>query len=331
MKTLSKIIGLLLSTTYSMSGLAQAPQNGFDSTSTTQLDELYEPAPTYTSAQIIPAYKIGLKKGMFEFSSGLGHSDISKDALNGQSNYIKTRPQTDYVPMQMAYAFTDNLYLSIASKAIQERDRETRSNFEGMKEPQFTGSYMFRTTNSGFQITGTYTPDMGPQERTANGISRVEGNAYNGGSSTEVQLGYFLRWESLIFGGEASYLYKDTRTINQDTLVLGQKVNPTQTRVQGGAEKTIRGTLELAAPFRFGGFIGRTWIELEESMVVYQPAPTFINSHYKNFFGGYARFQVLPRFSIVPILSYSEKPDTSGLSSGREQETTTQINLRYRF
>lgn len=331
-----KIISTSLMLTHALQGFGQSPSNDSQfsfspNTSSTKIESFQEPSNNFTSAQILPAYKLGLKKGMFELASGIGHIDGSNGALGGQSNNIKTNPQTDFIPYQISYAFTDNLYFSIGGRSIQERDKETRASFEGAVEPQFNLSYLFRNYNSGLLFSGTYSPDMGPREIQFNGISRVEGNAYSGGASGELLLGYFYRLEYLILGGEGSYLYKDTRTINESTISYGRTLSPTQTRVEGGAEKMVRGTIELAAPFRVGGFIGRTWIELAERQIMYQPAPIFDNSHYKNFYGAYARFQVASKFSILPIISFNNRPDTSGLTSGSQQDITTQVNLRYRF
>ncbi len=328
---INKTLPAILALSYSLIGYGQSPQIDSNNVVTTKIDSSPEISTNYTSAQILPAYKLGLKKGMFEISSGIGHIEGSNGSLNGQANNIKTSPQTDFIPYQIAYALTDNTYFSVSGRSVQERDRETRSSFEGTKEPQINLSYLFRNDNSGLLVSGTYTPDMGPKTVQYNGISRVEGTALSGGSSSELLLGYYYRLEYLILGGEASYLYKDTRTVNESNITLGITANPTQTRYEGGAEKSIRGIAELASPFRVGGFIGKTWVELTERQVMYQPAPIYDNSFSRTFYGAYARFQVLPKFSILPMISFSNAPDTSGLSNGSQQDLTTQVNLRYRF
>jgi len=302
-------------------------------TNTTQLDQYQEPIPNYSIAQIIPAYKIALKKGMYEVSGGYGHIDQAQQSSNGQAQNIKQSPQTDYFPIQVAYAFTDNLNIAILGKAMRVSDRVTNSNFEGYSEPQLSVSYAFRNTYSAILLSGIYTADVGPNEISDKGISRKEGNTLNGGSSGELLGGYFARLGPVILGSEISYLYKDTRVVNTSVIpaLASESTAPTQTRKEGGAEKSLRAVAELALSFRLGAFFGRTWVEPEDRMVANQFAPITINSYYKDILGVYGRIQVHPRLSVIPLLSVSDAPDTSGLSDQSNHEVLTQINLRFRF
>ncbi len=289
--------------------------------------------PTFTVAQLLPAYKVALKRGMFEVGGGMGHTDGTKETNRGQATYIKKSPQTDYFPVQVAYGIGDNTSISFTGKAIRQQEKVSKTSLEGTSEPQFTISHTFRNLNSAIHISGTYAADIGPRTLSYDAATRTEGNTLAGGASGELTGGYFLRLGPVILGGEASYLYKETRIENSETIALftRQATGQTQKRIEGGHEKTLRGTVELALPFRFGMTFGRVWVEQEEELLAYQMTPIINNSHYRNFFGGYGRIQVNPKLSILPGLTYSETPDTSDLTSKRDQELSTQVNLRFRF
>jgi hypothetical protein len=141
-----------------------------------------------------------------------------------------------------------------------------------------------------------------------------------------------MRLDRVILGAEATFLFKDTRVVNQDTIALftGQKAGEVQTTIEGGHEKTFRGIIELAFATRVGLLAGRTWVEQEEEMPAYS-LHTIHESYYRDFIGAYARFQINPRLSLLPSLFYSNAPDTSSLTSKRDQEMATQFSLRYRF
>lgn len=303
------------------------------STSFSEADMNIEPTPSFAVSQLLPAYKIGLKKGMFELQSGLGHSDASKETTNGQSANIKTTPQTDFIPFQVAYGLTNNTSISISGKVIRKQEKVTNSNYEGYSEPQFSLSHAFRNDNTAVLISGSYSPSLGPQTNSSIGATRTEGNTLAGGASGELLGGYFMRLDPIILGGEAAYLYKDSRIVNRDTIAIftGQSTGTTQTRIEGGHEKTLRGIVELAAPFRAGFTFGRIWVEQEEEIPLYQLTHTINNSYYRNFMSAYARIQINPKLSLLPTLSYTESPDTSGITSSTDQEVSTQVSLRYRF
>lgn len=312
-----------------MSSSASLPSNA---SSTIELDQ-FQPPPNYTTAQIIPGYKIALKKGMFEVMSGLGHIDESQESSRGQAQNVKQSPQTDFIPFQVAYGFTDNFNISIAGKAMKQNERVTNASYEGTSEPQFSASYAFRNSYSALLISGTYTANIGAKEIRYKGISRTEGNTLNGGASSEVNTGYFARLGPTVLGGEISYLYKDSRIVNSDEIEL-YTATPTaqqQYRQEGGAEKTIRAIAELALSFRLGLFAGRTWVEPEERIISNQLSSVTFNSYYKDFIGAYGRIQVHPRLSVLPLLSVTEAPDTSGQTSHSNHEVLTQVNLRFRF
>jgi hypothetical protein len=327
---------MITAVSYSYLSFAQSPSNQMPintNTSSLELDKFDEPTPNYSVAQIVPAYKIALKKGMFEVSGGYGHMDETQQSSFGQAQNIKLNPQTDFFPVQLAYAFTDNFNIGIMARTLRTTDRITNSSFEGYSEPQLTASYAFRNAYSALLLTGIYTADVGPKEMTDKGISRKEGNALKGGSSGELLGGYFARLGPMILGGEISYLYKDSRIVNTKEIVPFTSVDtaPTQTRQEGGAEKSIRAVAELAMSFRLGIFAGRTWVEPEDRIIVNQFAPVTFNSYYKDFFGAYGRIQVHPRLSVIPLISVTEAPDTSGQSSHSNHEVLTQANLRFRF
>lgn len=325
---------MITAVSYSCLGMTQTTSSTLPSnnSNTIELDQ-FEPPPNYSVAQILPAYKIALKKKMFEVSGGLGHIDESQQSSLGQAQNVKQNPQTDFIPFQVAYGFTDNFNIAIAGKAIKKTERVTNSSFEGTSEPQFSASYAFRNSYSAFLLTGTYTADIGAKEITDKGLSRLEGNSLNGGASGEINAGYFARLGPTILGGEISYLYKDTRIVNSETIILytATPTAKTQYRYEGGAEKSLRAVAELAMAFRLGIFAGRTWVEPEERRVANQLAPVTVNSYYKDFIGAYGRIQVHPRLSVLPILSVTEAPDTSGQTDHSDHEVLTQVNLRFRF
>ncbi len=300
---------------------------------TVQIEPEENAAPSYNVASIVPAYKIALKKKMFEVSGGLGHIDENQPVNNGQSQNVKKNPQTDFFPFQVAYAFTDNFNISVAGKIMRTTEKVGNTSFEGTSEPQFSASYAFRNAYSVFLLTGVYTADIGPREILRKGLSREEGNTLKGGASGEVIAGYFARVGPMILGGEASYLYKDTRIVNESDIPLftGESTAPKQIRYEGGAEKSLRAVAELATSFRLGVFFGRTWIEAEELIISNQLGNMLGNSYYKNFFGAYGRIQIHPRLSVLPLLSVTEAPDTSGFSNYSNHEVLTQVNLRFRF
>lgn len=324
--------------THSLLSFAQLTPS---TTSTTEIDptlltddiEVPQLLPSYTVAQLIPAFKIALKRGMFEVAGGMGHTDGTKETNRGQGAYVKKTPQTDYFPVQVAYGLGDNTSISLSGKVLRQQEKVTNTSLEGTSEPQFTLSHTFRNFNSAIHLSGTYTADVGPRTLAYNAATRTEGNTLSGGASGELTGGYFIRLDPVIIGGEASYLYKDTRIENSETIALftGQATGQSQKRIEGGHEKTLRGVVELALPFRVGMTFGRVWVEQEEELLAYQMTPIINNSHYRNFFGGYARIQVTPRLSILPGLNYSETPDTSDLTSNHDQELSTQVNLRFRF
>lgn len=331
---------LLITSLVAQTGLALA-QSKTSYTSSSKIDssilseqpEEVEVQPSYTLAQILPAYKVALKKGMFEVMSGLGHTDASEEINRGQPNYIKKSPQGDFVPVQLAYGLGDNTSLYFSGKAIRQIEKVSNTNLEGTSEPQFSISHSIRNTNSTLNLVGTYTADIGAQTLTSRAASRKEGNTLQGGASGEALAGYFLRLSPVIIGGEVSYLYKDSRIRNEETIALfsGQTTGQTQTRIEGGNEKTVRGIVELAMPVRLGATVGRTWVEQEEYITMYQPTTILYNSYYRNFFTGYARFQLNPRLAILPSVAYTEAPDTSEITGKQNQEIATQIGIRYRF
>lgn len=324
---------MITALSYSCLGMSQASSSIPSNNSNTIELEQFTPPPNYSVAQILPAYKIALKKKMFEASGGLGHIDESQQSSFGQAQNVKRNPQTDFIPFQVAYGFTDNFNISIAGKAIKKNERVTNSSFEGTSEPQFSASYAFRNSYSAFLLSVTYSADIGAKEITDKGNSRKEGNTLNGGASGELNAGYFARLGPTILGGEISYLYKDTRIVNSDIIAL-YTATPTaqsQFRQEGGAEKSLRAIAELAMAFRLGVFVGRTWVEPEEYIVANQLAPVTFNSYYKDVVGAYGRIQVHPRLSVLPILSVTEAPDTSGQSDHSDHEVLTQVNLRFRF
>jgi hypothetical protein len=294
---------------------------------------LPSPEPVFTTAQLIPAYKIGLKRRMFEILGGVGHIDGSVETDRGQSTYIKKTPQTDYIPVQLAYGLTDNTSISFSGRALRTQEKVANTNIEGTAEPQFSVAHTFRNENQAVLVSGTYSPDVGPQTNTSNAATRTEGNALAGGSSGQLDVGYYNRIDPVLIGGEISYLYKNTRIINRQTLALftGLPTGQTQTRLEGGHEKTLRGVIEYAGPVRLGVTFGRTWVEQEEEQIMYQLTTNIHDSYFRNFMGAYGRFQVNPRLSVLPSVLYSEAPDTSSLTSNSNTDLTTQVNLRFRF
>lgn len=304
-----------------------------DSTEIPAEEPSIEPTANYTLAQILPAYKVALKKGMFEIMGGLGHVDGSETANQGQSNNIKKSPQSDYVPLQFGYGLTDNTNIWISGRTIRRTEKTTGLSLEGTSEPEFSISHSIRNANSSFTLTGTYNADIGPRTVISRAATRKEGNTLEGGASGLVSAGYFARYDFILLGSEVSYLYRDSRIENQETQALftGQATGQVQVRKEGGHEKTLRGIVELALPIRIGGTIGRTWIEEEEYLTLYQPTTIIYNSYYRNFITGYGRFQINPKFAILPSIGYSEAPDTSGISGGSTQDLSTQVNFRYRF
>ncbi|MEY4617061.1 MAG: hypothetical protein RJB66_2021 [Pseudomonadota bacterium] len=331
---------LLLTTIFAQASLAFAqPKTAYTSKSSVDSSlfsdqtDFTEPRPSYTLAQILPAYKVALKKGMFEVMGGLGHTDGSEEINRGQPNYIKKSPQGDFVPVQLAYGLSDNTSLYFSGKAIRQTERATNTNLEGTSEPQFSISHSIRNENSTLNLIGTYTADVGAATLTSRAASRKEGNTLQGGASGEGLAGYFVRLSPIIIGGEVSYLYKDSRIKNEETIALftGQTTGQTQTRLEGGNEKTLRAIVELAMPIRLGATAGRTWVEPEELITMYQPTTILYNSYYRNFFSGYARFQVNPKLAILPSVSYTEAPDTTGITGKQNQEIATQVGIRYRF
>jgi hypothetical protein len=298
--------------------------------------EALEPLPDfayYTVAQLVPAYKVALKKGMFEIMGGLGHIEESKEADRGQPIYIKKTPQTDFFPVQLAYGIGDNTSITFSGKALKQQDKVSNQNYEGTSEPQFTIAHTFRTYDSAIVLSGSYSPDVGPKSSISGGATRTEGNTLSGGASGEGLGGYYLRLGPTILGGEAAYLYRDTRIENHETknAFTGQTVAQIQTRIEGGNEKTLRGIVELALPIRIGVIFGRTWIEQEEEMPLYEITHNIRNSYFRNFMTGYGRIQINPRLSLLPTLTFTDAPDTSGLTTKSDQEFTTQLGLRYRF
>ena len=293
----------------------------------------FQPLTNFAVAQLIPAYKIALKKGMFEAFAGIGHIDGSKETNRGQSVYIKTSPQTDFFPVQFAYGLTDNTNISFSGKAMRTLDKVANSSYEGTSEPQFAISHTIKTNNSAININGSYSAANGPKTNNSYGITRTEGNTLTGGASGELTGGYFTRLDPVILGGEVAYLYKDSRIINRESsdIFTHKSLGINQIRIEGGNEKTLRGIIELAFPFRIGMTFGRTWVEQEEELILYQSTSTLHDSFYRNFVSGYARFQVNPRLSILPSIAYSVAPDTSYQTSKNDQEMSSQINLRYRF
>lgn len=306
---------------------------GLDTSLTTDASEIVEAPPSYTLAQLLPAYKVALKKGMFEVMGGLGHTERSEEINRGQPNYIKKTPQSDFIPVQLAYGLGDNTSLSFSGRTIRQFEKVTNTNLEGTSEPQFSISHSFRNANSVINITGTYTADVGASSLTKRAASRNEGNTLEGGASGELLAGYFMRFSPIIVGGEVSYLYRDSRIKNEETIALftGQTAAQTQTRIEGGNEKTLRGIIEVALPIRVGATFGRTWVEQEEHIIMYQPTTIRYESNYRNFLTGYGRFQINPKLSLLPSVAYTEAPDTSTLTGKQNQEISTQLNLRYRF
>ena len=334
MGTIKKSLFMITALSYSCLTLAQTASLGAPgNTNKIELDQLDEPVPNYTVAQIVPAYKIAIKKGMFEVAGGLGHVDQSKQATRGQAQNVKQNPQTDYLPFQMAYAFSDNFYIAVAGRAIRTTDRVANTSLEGTSEPQFSASYAFRNSYSVLLLTGTYNADIGPKTEIYKGASRMEGNTLTGGASGELQGGYYARLGPAILGGEISYLYKDSRIVNTRDIApyTAYETAPTQDRLEGGAEKSLRAVAELATSFRLGVYYGRTWIEQEDYIRSNQFAPFTNNSYFKDTVGAYGRIQVHPRLSVLPLISVSEAPDTSGQSNQSTHEIQTQISLRFRF
>lgn len=300
---------------------------------TTDMDDATIYVPSFTVAQLIPAYKVALKRGMFEVMGGMGHSDGSKENNRGQGENIKKTPQSDYFPMQLAYGLGDNTSLAVSAKVLRQIEKVSNTSLEGYTEPQFSLNHTIRTTNSAILLSGTYSPDLGPRSLTHDAATRTEGNTLNGGAWGELSGGYFTRIDPVIIGGEASYLYKDTRVENSETRALftGQATGQTQKRIEGGNEKTLRAIVEVAMPLRLGFTFGRTWVEQEEELLTYQMTPLINNSYYRNFISAYGRIQVNPRISILPNISYSEMPDTSNVTSNRDEDLSTQVTLRIRF
>ena len=330
----------ILSSLFIYSGFAIGQQSLNGTTNSFDLDSAIlneEPSipqfiPPMSTAQLLPGYKVALKKGMFEILGGIGHIDSSKETDSGKPSYIKSNPQTDMFPIQFAYGITDTFNIAISTKIQRIEDKVRRSNNEGYSEPQISASYTFKNERSAILLSGTYTPDMGPKTSVANGISRIEGNTFSGGASGEFLGGGFFRLDPIILGGEASYLYRETRILNRETMVLytGQS-NAKQFRFDGGNEKTIRGIIELAMSFRLGMTFGKTWIEEEQEMGVYDLTPIIHDSYFKTFLSAYGRFQINPRLSLIPSIQYNETPDTTSLTNGNNQDLSTQVNLRYRF
>lgn len=324
--------------THTLVGFAQSKGSSISSSRaetrlSEEVGELIEERPNYTLAQIMPAYKIALKKGMFEVNSGLGHSDRSEEINRGQPNYIKKTPRADFIPVQLGYGLTNNTNFWISSKIVRLQDKVTKTNLEGTMEPQFSLSHSFRNDNSSITITGTYTADVGPSTLNSRAASRKEGNTLEGGASGELMASYFARLSPVIVGAEVSYLYRDSRLRNEETVALftGQTTGQTQTRIEGGDEKTLRGVVELAAPFRIGATFGRTWVEEEEHIITYQPTTILYGSYYRNFMSAYSRIQINPKLSVLPSVAYTEAPDTTSMTGQQNQEISTQLNLRYRF
>lgn len=334
-------IAIIALTAWSTTGFSQDLFSSLDplepiSQSTVSIDgslKASEIAP-FTMAQMIPAYRTGLKKGMFEFQTGVGHIEATKASNRDLGLSIKKEPRTDFIPFQVAYGIGNTTNLSISGKFSMEQDKVSKSNHEGPTEPQITLTQILRNNETAILLSGTYTPDMGAQTNKSMAASRTEGNSLSGGASYEFTGGGFSRLESVIIGGEASYLYRDTRTVNRETIALfsGASTGVVQTKIEGGHEKTLRGIVEvIALPTRFGLVMGRTWVEQEEELQTNSIGFPLYDSYAKDFIGAYARFQLNPKFSILPLVTYKQTAGVGFSQDAQDQELLTQVNLRYRF